>query len=425
MSRRKVSNRKIEIQIDSLAPGGDGAGIYGEKICFVKGAAPGDRLIVNVEKEEKKAFFCTIDKIVEPGLCRIEPECSVFNRCGGCQWQHISYDKQAEEKKYILERNFNLHNIEFVKSNTCFGYRRLARLHFKILKNGKSEIGFFRERAHMIEDIHECPVLKEQLSECIDIIRESLFFEENENQGELILSTGFDDNNKGVWLYIRAEKKLKQKVLLSDFFKGVTGNIEGVEVDIAGDQAIRSTIFNNVNLLMPPGSFGQANSYINGQLIKKIIEVIKLISPVESCVEFFSGAGNFSVFIARLVKKLDCVELDGMACRLALDNCKNEGLNNVNVHQNRSELMPDSFFLKRDLIILDPPRTGNSVLAEKIAKSGVKNIIYVSCNPKTLKRDGEILIKNGFKLQFLTGFDMFPQTPHIESLAFYTPTQSE
>lgn len=417
MRRRKITGIKIELSVNSLAPLGDATGFFENKICFVKGAVPGEKVVATVIKEDKKNIYATLDTVIEPSPNRAAPLCSVADLCGGCKWQHIQYNTQAEEKKIILQRIFSLENINFVKSNP-FAYRRLARLHFKGRKHRPAIIGFFKQREHTIVDINSCPVLEKKLSNAIDILKNDLFFS-TELSGEIQLSAAMD----GLSVHLKTDQLLSEnfykhaKTKVPSDFLGITALSDNILSVIAGSSTLSVELDDKTALKMPAGSFGQANSYINCQIINDLQKQIKELGSIKNCLEIFAGAGNFTVFIAPLVSKLTTIEYDKTACSLAEQNMKDAGLFNVCTKQQDASLISDNQLKNIDLAVLDPPRTGNILLAEKLSKSNVKNIIYISCNPKTLKRDISILESGGYKINNLTGYDMFPQTPHIESMA--------
>ena len=416
--RRKNTDIKIEIFIDSLAPGGDGTGTYGDKMCFVAGGVPGDTVNVKVIKQDKRNIWAAIDSFIQKSQLRREPLCTVAESCGGCIWQHISYEEQAEQKRQTIARIFGVNTVLFTASREEYGYRRLARLHFEKKGKGAARVGFFAEKAHKIVDIDNCPVFEPALSGTILPIKEGPLAAVD-GRGELLLSSG----PGGVWLYLKSDRWLpsvfyeEARKLVPEVLKGVVCEVEGIRSVVAGTSDIQISTDTGMLINMPAGSFGQANSYINNQMIVLLKKWITDLPSIERCVELFAGAGNFSLAIAPLVKQLETVEMDSRACRTAVLNFKEHNIFNVHVRSGNAETLIDVCSKKAELVILDPPRTGNALIAKKLAAGSAHTIIYISCNPKTLKRDMKILNDGGFNLTDIEGFDMFPQTPHIEVMA--------
>jgi len=405
---------EAEVEIESLAAGGDGVGRLPDgRIAFVRLAAPGDRLrIAYPEAPESKARFvrARIVEILERGAARVEPACRVFGSCGGCAWQHIDYATQLEAKRRILVDALRriggltqLPEIEIVASPDPFHYRSRTRLHVS-----RDAVGYRRWKSHEIEKIRSCPILLASLDQALGQLAD-------DQAAGLLAGAGFEE---GEWeLAAGAGGMLRSRPLPGH------GPEKGAEVDSnlgSGPRRVEIAVADD-RIAIGRGGFSQGNELLRPELHRRVVAAVTAAGS-GFALELFAGAGFFTLALARSFDMVIAVESFPSAVKDLQHNLASQRLDNVEVRGERSE---ESLLgwdgLRPDVVLLDPPRSGlEEEGCRALASLGARRIVYLSCDPATLARDLKRLTsasEGRYRCHEITGFDLFPQTPHVEVLA--------
>lgn len=381
-----MSDPTQEISIDSLAAGGEGVGRDAVgRVVFVPFAAPGDRLRVRVVEAHERFARAEIEAILEPGPVRVEPPCAVFGACGGCAWQHVAYPAQVAAKRAILAAalarigGIEAGAIDMVASPQAYGYRGRARL---LVQGGR--VGFRRRRAHEPCPIEQCPLLAPPLDAAL---------------GALAARTDLTD---GEW----------------ELALGSDGAVRTTALAAPRDGApIALTVLGD-RVEISPGAFAQANALLLEALAHHVVEAAGAGSEA---LELFAGAGFFTLALARNFARLTAVESDPVAVADLTRNLRAASLRHVRIVEAKSEVVLADAAAQRvapEVIVLDPPRGGVGPRAGRdLARIRARRVVHVSCDPATLARDLRELVQRGFTVTHVTGFDLFPQTPHVEAVA--------
>ncbi len=417
---RKSHGPAARLTVESLAPGGDGVGILDGRMCFVALGVPGDTLEVRITRDAGRHLFARIARIIDPGPGRRPPPCPLFPGCGGCALLHVDEAIQGTEKQRQLMRQFGMAEVPFVQDGPALGYRRLARLHSLPVKGG-AVCGFHERHTNRVVDVRQCPVLEPALSAVLLPLRDRLLPHLKE-PAEIAIVHG----TSGIAVRVSAQRALPTafyraaEALVPSLLSGAVVEVDGVTTTVAGADGIDAEGGDGQSIRMPVGTFGQANAAVNRRIAATVNEIVRSLAHRRHCVEYFSGAGNFTVALASLCERMDAVEADKDACRMALENLRDRGLHHVTVHGADAVDAGVRFTGETDLVVLDPPRTGAPELCRFLQNTSIEAIIYISCNPATLKRDADILHDGGWRMARLSGFDMFPQTGHVEAVALLT-----
>ncbi len=409
------TNINVEIVIESLAAGGDGVGRIDGKACFVPYSVPGDRVLALVLRDGKKSMRAKIVKVLGESAHRREPVCPLFGKCGGCQWMHVEYAVQLEAKRQIVERAVGVAPVEMRPSALDTGYRRLARLHWapgEARGDGWS-LGFVGVGGKNVLQVNRCPVLVSALDGCLEPLASALA--SVANRVEVRLSAGGDQVVCQVdspdALSSEAYEQLRS--LVPSPLDGIVLNVDGIRGEV-GRGGVIVPGPGGMELFVPGGGFGQANEAVNSDLVSTVGRWVKELGQ-QHALELFAGTGNLSVAIAPHVSKLITAELDARACSAARKNLSSVGGATVTVNEGEALEVYLRHRRRAQLVVLDPPRTGHRDLCREMAKGDHAAIIYVSCDPATLSRDLAILEDGGYKPTRVCGFDMFPQTSHVET----------
>lgn len=407
----------MEVTIERILPGGLGLAHADGKTIMVALAAPGDRLRVRIDRVKGNVSFAQIEEILTPSPHRVEPPCPYFGRCGGCDFQHMTYQAQLDAKVEIvrdclrrLARIENIPDFQIVAAPSPWHYRSRAQWQYDAVRQ---KLGYFESGSRNVCDVAECAVLAPELQKTLASLRSGM-------QEGLLPESARD-------------------------FRAVTGN-EGVSIapgvrgltviegsdwikDSEETRDITRTIHGETYRLNAE-SFFQANDGLLPELIDAAIGE----ASGETALDLYCGAGLFTLPLARRFKQVVCVESDTAAAGFARDNLASARLTNAEVVKSDvglwleavrrsdssklSEKSAAALHGQMDFILLDPPRTG----AESRVIAGVlglkpRRISYVSCDPATLARDLKKLIAGGYNLTSVRAFDIFPQTHHVETVA--------
>jgi 23S rRNA (uracil1939-C5)-methyltransferase len=381
---------ELVVAVERLAAGGEGIAHAADgRVVFVPASAPGDRARVRVVETHAKWLRAELLEVEAPGPGRVEPRCPLVGRCGGCAWQHLDYATQREAKAAILrdalERIGGLRlpgGVEVVASPP-FAYRGRARI-----GTARGVVGYRRLRSHTLEPTAACPVLVPALEEALAKLAAS----PPARDGEIELAAG-EDGSVRAW--------------------GPGGLLLGdAELAIAAGER---------HISVSPGVFFQGNARLRRTLLDAVLAAA---GRGERALELCSGAGFFTLGLAARFAELVGVESSGPAVRDLRRNLAAAGVANVRIEEAPLERLAECASLRAfapEAIVVDPPRTGLGPEAvEAIAAFGAVRLVYVSCAPPTLARDLAAFAKRGLRLASVRGFDLFPQTPHVEALAVLT-----
>ncbi len=423
--------------IERLAFGGNGVCRIDGKVCFVPYSCPGDHASIRITTEKKSYSLGSLAELREPSPFRVIPECPLFGQCGGCHWQHISYEVQCEQKRNILAECLRKGARiaadcveETVAAPHRYGYR--SRVQFKVgVSSGRLLIGFFRHASHGVVDAPTgCPV-------ALPVVNELLARCRCELPGcpgfETFTQLTIDAGENGVVLVIhdRGELSAGKRRYLADparDFGPCSGLLLAAE-DGSGSKKIRgdgevcyslaaASGGASLSLAYPSGGFAQVNRLQNSAMVS-LVTRLAACHPTETLLDLYCGNGNFSLPLASEVAKVTGIESNAEACRAATANAEINKVANVEfICDDAATGVSRLLRLGRtfDVVLLDPPRAGAGEVLSGIVTLQPERIIYVSCDPSTLARDCERLMVGGYRVVSSVPLDMFPQTYHIESI---------
>lgn len=385
----------MEVEVVALAAGGDGVARLPDGLTlFVPLAAPGDRLRVRVVERRKRFARAEIDEILEAGPSRVKPDCGFFGRCGGCEWQHLEYSAQVAAKKEILQEALVRiggwmppQDVAFEASPSAYGYRARTRLLW-----GRDGVGYRQRRSHTLCAVDRCPVLVPELQ---DELR------------RLVAEPDLSDQHGPA---------VERELLV-----GRRGEVRSTPIDSSA-RGTRDVAKGRIEVQAGEDSMGvSVGTFVQGNLLLHDVlheAVMAAAGRGKRAVELHAGAGFFTLGLARRFAAVDAIESSAGAVADLRANLNAAGLEGVRVIPGDADaLLRSAVDPTPDLILLDPPRVGLSTGAlEALAQLGAPRIVYLSCDPATLSRDTARLRHHGYALDRVHGFDLFPQTSHIEAL---------
>jgi len=421
-----------EFIVDNLSHDGHGVARNDGKVCFIKGALPGETVKAHITQRKSSHDHADLIEIITASNERTTPFCPLINQCGGCQLQHLDHAAQVAYKQAntldLIKRQSGLTPKTILQPivGSPTGYRRRARLAVYTPNKGRPVVGFREALGHQIIAIDHCPVLDPLLQDLPATLNEIVAkLQRPKVIGHIELAVVDVDNQPRPLLHIRSTDYLAPEDF--ELLKGVAQQHQ-IQISLHyGDKGYEDITHNTDNCIHvsnPPlamhyrgGDFMQANQTINERMVAQIVEWMK---PVEGkLLDAFCGLGNFSLALAKQGHHVIGVEGNPEMVQRAQNNAQ---LNGVAVEFMCRDLMGDNKQLARkkfNAMVLDPPRDGARALIEEMVKKKIPRIAYVSCNPATLARDAAALAQNGYQLDTCGIADMFPQTSHMEAMALF------
>ena len=421
--------KHFKLKIEKLVYGGRGLGELNGRAVFVPFTAPGDVCIVKEVSRKSGYSEAELVELVKESPFRVKPKCPVFGKCGGCDWQHIDYEKQVEFKRQILEENLErLGKLKGIKVEKVFPspskwfYRNRAQ--FKV-KNGK--VGFFAKSSHSIVDVKKCFLLCKDISDFP--VRLKSVLKDLPNSVEEVHV--FYSSKKECLLRIFLEKEENASVSVEELERKLGIKIAGVGFYVQSECGIPKRlkffgrdftyeVFSHLKFRVSADSFFQVNRFLTETLIKLVSRAFYdrqfLVAG-----DIYCGVGTFTVPVAKYVHRAFGIEANFSAIADAIYNRDANGMRNITFFCKQAEESVDIIKdYSPDVVIFDPPRSGihPKLLKEVMKLPRSKRMVYVSCNPSTLARDLSILVSEGFRIEKIFMLDMFPQTYHIESVVY-------
>jgi 23S rRNA (uracil1939-C5)-methyltransferase len=424
----KQINAKNEftLEIESLAYGPYGIGRIDNQVIMVPATVPGDKICVRVTDSKGNYAFGERVRLLQPSPLRQTPPCPYVSDCGGCPWQQIRYEAQLKAKEQsvadALRRIGKLDGFELrpiIASPREYHYRRRIRLQCDKTKR----IGFFRALSHDLVEVEGCHIADGTLNTVIEPLR-TWVNELDTTIAHVEIVTGDDPNEivavgKAAGEFIRRDDAACERlvnpasginglILYAETWRKEWGH---TEVSIRSDDGICLKVEGDV--------FTQVNAEGNRELLRELLAAGGF-EKNDQLLELYSGAGNFTLSLAKRAQKLIAVESYRQAIDSGRRSAQFNGIANIRWICAQVPAAVERLAKARERfskIILDPPRAGAKGIDRNLASLGAEKILYVSCNPATLARDLAALARHGYKLVIIQPIDLFPHTFHVESLA--------
>ncbi len=465
---KKKPIKYVELNIDSIGLEGVAVARFEDKVHFVKGAVPGDKVLARILKSKSRFAECRVENVIEKSIHRVEPDCKFFGNCGGCSWQMLDYNEQIHWKLQNVKDSFErIGKIEVpiyhptVQSDNIFHYRNKMDFSFgtlrwfsneevssdEIIQKSEFFLGLHAPgRFDKIVDIDACLIQNPAANIFLQIIKEKainmgvtayhpynregflrgLIIRHSVANDEFMIILMTNDTKNKVesdfvhWYseeFLKIDERITNLVLALNNSSN-DANISEINV-VHGPGFITENIL-GVNFRISPLSFFQTNSYQLNKFIAKIAEYAELKKD-EVVWDLYCGTGSITLPLANKCKEIYGFELSESSVNDAKNNCSLNKIDNAKFFATDLHLktVPEllSTVPNPDCLIIDPPRAGiHKNLLSTIMEIAPEKIVYVSCNPATQARDCEILVEK-YDITEIQTFDMFPQTYHIESIA--------
>ena len=392
-------HQEVEVTVESLTNLGMGVARVDGWVVMVPFVIPGERVRARIFRNFPNYSDADLVEVLEASPDRVEPQCALYQACGGCQYQHIAYQRQLREKTQQVEALMHKlgeidHPVELAHgSPKVYHYRSKITPHYeRPAKDGSQPIGFVRYgRRNQIIDVEQCPIATEAINQALPQAREQARRE--------------------------GGKKRRQRggtLLLRNVLEGV----------VTDPKQIVSERVGALTFQFKAGEFFQNNPYILPEMVEYVTAEAAL-GGARYLVDAYCGVGLFALSMADAFDLVAGVEVSEPAVRWAQANAKISGVRNTRFVIGKAEAIFNGlkFSGAETAVVIDPPRKGcDESFRQQLMQFGPQRIVYVSCDPATQARDLKEFIAAGYAITRIQPFDLFPHTRHIENVVSLTRT---
>ena len=449
MKEDKVVIKKNEeyiVEIKDVGFQGEGIAKIDNYTIFIKNGLKGEKVRIIITKVLSSYGYGKILEIIEKSSSRVESDCNIYKKCGGCSLRHTTYENTLVIKQNMVQSlvNKTLQNkIQVEKTigmDNPINYRNKAIFPVGIDANGKKVIGTFQERTHNILETDKCLIqdaesekIAKEIFELWNGNKQNTIYNEKTGKGNLrhiIIKKGFSTNEYMCILVTKEKNKIDFNIkLLLEMYPNIKTIIQNINIknnnvilgstntNIYGDGYILDSLGENI-FKISPNAFYQVNPIQTLKLYSLAVKAAN-ITKEDVVFDLYSGIGTIAIFMAKYAKEVYGIEIIEEAVKMANENAKLNNITNSKFIAGDVEVELDKLLSKNiipDVVMIDPPRKGldnNSI--ENLLKVHPKKLVYISCNPATLVRD-LAKMEGKYEIKSIIPVDMFCFSHHIETV---------
>jgi 23S rRNA (uracil1939-C5)-methyltransferase len=445
-------DEELELTVDSLAYGGNGVARLNGFVVFVRRGLPGDRVRARVTKVQRRHAEALATEVLEPGPNRVEAPCAHYPACGGCRFQDLAYDAQATAKEAQVEDALRRiggiaePSLEpILPAEELFHYRNKLEYSFTQLADGPAP-GFHKAgRWDEVLEVERCWLTTDLGNAVRNAVRDwargerLVAYDQADQTGylrHLVVREGRNTGQVLVQLVTARGEKFDTGHFVDVLrrfpeVRSIHWSVNESPAEVTqlpttllwGEEAIEEELC-GLRFRVRPNAFLQTNTRMAERLYE-LARDFAALNGHETVYDLYCGIGTIGLVLARDALTVWGVEVSEESVACALENAELNGITNAaffagNVAQSLSELRDRSG--QPDVVVVDPPRAGLAGKAlPRLGEIGAPRIVYVSCNPTTLAGDARRLREDsGYELVRAQPIDMFPHTPHVETVALLT-----
>lgn len=407
--------------IQGISHDGQGVGRIDGKVVFVPGALPGEDVELTIVEEKKNYLRGRLSTINEPALERVHAPCPYFGQCGGCHYQHASYDLQVDLKTRVVEQtlqrvgDIDRDILPCVPAIRPWHYRNKVVWHGTML-NGHWRFGYYRGESNDIMDIDSCLLISEAMQKVGLAVGRAL---KELNPRMAVEATIRESNSSGDLMTIVSGIDREAALKVLPHFETLVDSfyfLNGKDVECLKEGRVFEDSIARLRFGLSPLSFFQVNIEQAEKLVKIVQENLNLQGG-EQVLDAYCGVGTLALSVAGKVKRVVGVESFSPAVEDAKRNARLNAFNNCRFLVGAAEQVLPTLSQRFDAVILDPPRAGcQAQVIKAVERIKIPRVVYVSCEPSTLARDLSRFRQAGYRVETVQPLDMFPQTYHVETV---------
>lgn len=443
----------VEAEIEQLNDDGIGVARHQGKELLVAGALKGEKVAVTFEHEGQRRVIGRLRKVLAASPDRISSRCKQASSCQGCSLVHMEMQAQLYFKqdrvRHALDRYDSLKKVPahpVCRAPHPFGYRTNAKLVMG-KERGRVKIGLYRRGTHDVVDIGDCPLHHPLINRIVAVVKEEMerqdlyIYNPVTRRGLLryLLVKVSPSQNKAMVTFVTGERNFREITHLAKGLKKQVPEVISVQQNVNASEGNvilgRDTSrilgapdlidqVGEIRLRISPTSFFQVNNE-QAARIYALVRQWSALSAEECALDLYCGIGGIALHLARDAGRVIGIEVVEEAVRNARENARLNGSRKCTfISGDAAELVQDMAMEipPGSVAVVNPPRSGcDREVLESLAALEPRTLIYVSCNPETLARDLDILASLGYRTEEVQPVDMFPQTPHVESVARLVP----
>lgn len=441
-------NKVYRAAVTGYTAEGMGVARVQDMAVFVPGTAAGDQCDIRITKVASRMAYGRVERVVVPSKHRIRPECPLAGRCGGCCFQHLSYEEELRAKRQKVEDalrrlgGIQSPEVPIVGAPHVTHYRNKAQYPVGLGKNGEVVTGFYRTRSHDIIPAEHCPIQSETADLLAGVVRGWMQdcgvapYDEASGKGivrHIYVRTGEASGESHLCIVASRSRLPAQEELLRRV-RGACPSLTGVVLNVNkradnvilgektltlwGEPELEDRLCGNV-FRLSPHAFYQVNHEQTERLYACALEFAALTGK-ETVLDLYCGAGTITLALAAKAKRVTGVEIVPEAVANARENAARNGIGNVEFFCADAGQAAMRFACRGErpeVLTVDPPRKGlDENAVEAAARLAPERIVYVSCDPATLARDVRRFVEFGYQLEKARAFDLFPRTRHVETV---------
>ncbi|HGD6142991.1 TPA: 23S rRNA (uracil(1939)-C(5))-methyltransferase RlmD [Streptococcus agalactiae] len=441
-----VLKQRIPLKIKRMGINGEGIGFYKKTLIFVPGALKGEEVFCQISSVRRNFAEAKLLKINKKSKNRVDPACSIYKECGGCQIMHLQYDRQLEFKTDIIRQalmKFKPEGYENYEIRKTIGmsepehYR--AKLQFQVRSfGGNVKAGLYAQGTHRLIDIKDCLVQDRLTQEMINRVAELLgkyklpIYNERKIAGVRTVMIRRAQASGEVQLIFITSKRLdfddvvielvrefpELKTVAVNINASKTSDIYGQITEVIwGQESINEEVL-DYGFSLSPRAFYQLNPKQTQILYSEAVKALD-VKEDDDLIDAYCGVGTIGLAFAGKVKSVRGMDIIPEAIQDAKENALHMGFTNTHYEAGKAEDIIPRWYsegFRANALIVDPPRTGlDDKLLNTILKMPPEKMVYVSCNTSTLARDLVTLTKV-YHVHYIQSVDMFPHTARTEAV---------
>lgn len=384
--------------MEKLVYGGEGLARVEGRVALLPLVLPGERVRARVARQKPELVRATLVEVLEPAPARVPPPCPYFGICGGCHYQHATYEFQLEAKRGILADQLRRighveppAEIEVVAADP-WGYRNRAQFHIV----GK-QLGYLKAHSHRLCAIDHCPISSPRINQVIGELSAML---RDPRWPRFVRSVEVFTDEIGVQVNVlESERPVARR-----FFDWCAECIPGMTPDALDYQG---------RFRVGRHSFFQVNRFLSDRLVETALGETR----GESALDLYAGVGLFSLPLAARFGEVMAVETDAAAAADLHFNAERASAANLRVERRTAEAYLDALTQAPDFVLLDPARAGmGAAVVRRLGELRPREIAIVACDSATLARDLAGLLAAGYRIDRMAMVDLFPETFHLETV---------